>query len=169
MVSEEPTAGLPRHRLRYTVLDNVGTVSFVGPAHLSKMLTASCAGSPPTMAALLDAVSALDAETNSPVKRDLRVFDEHFTRDEHPGLVEWLSADRRRGPFRVLDDGTRVASMGPEGSGLVIFNLPRRRIVQVQNSNANPRRQDRGRMRRDGKPTGALYRYRLPDEWSILP
>ena len=169
MERDETAGGVAKHRLRYTVIDDSGTVSFVGPAHLLKMLAASCAESPPTLAALLDAASALDSETITALKRDLRVFDEHFTRDEHPGLKDWLASDRRRGPIRALDDETRLVSMEPDGAGLVIFNLPQRRIVQVQNSYANLRRQDRGRIRRAGRPTGALYRYRLPDEWRILP
>ncbi|MBA2753153.1 MAG: hypothetical protein H0U40_01645 [Chloroflexia bacterium] len=169
MVVERTAVELPRHRLRYTVLDDAGTVSFVGPAHLLKMFAASCAGAPASVAALLDATAEYDGGTIGALKRDLRIFDEHYTADDHPGLDEWLSGTARRGPFRVLDESTRLASMQPEGAGLILFNVPQRRIVQVQNSYANLRRQDRGRVRRAGKPTGALYRYVLPVDWAILP
>ena len=160
---------LPRHRLRYTVLDASGAVSFIGPAHLLKMFAASCAAGSTDILNLFDGAAAFDAEVAFRLKRDLRIFDEHFTSEDHPGIDEYLDREGSRGPFRVVGESTRLASMLPDGAGLVIFNLPQRRIVQVQNTYANLRRQDRGRTRVGGKPTGALYRYRLPEEWSILP
>jgi hypothetical protein len=57
----------------------------------------------------------------------------------------------------------------PGDLGLVLFNIPSKRIVQIENHYANLERSDRGRIRRNGQPTRALYRYALPDEWQIVP
>ena len=71
--------------------------------------------------------------------------------------------------LRVLDDETRRESLEPISIGLVIFNLPAKRIIQVQNSYGVLKRSDRGRYFQDGRPTERLYFYRLPSDWSLLP
>ncbi|HEX5497673.1 MAG TPA: hypothetical protein VFX03_00540, partial [Thermomicrobiales bacterium] len=71
--------------------------------------------------------------------------------------------------FRVTDEATQHRSLEPARYGLVVFNLPARRIVQVQNSYHDLLCADRGRLRRDGRPVRAYYRYALPDDWSIVP
>jgi hypothetical protein len=71
--------------------------------------------------------------------------------------------------LRVVDEVTRNESLEPVKSGLVIFNLPAKRIVQVQNSLGILKRSDRGRYYENGQPTGRLYFYRLPDDWSMVP
>ncbi len=75
----------------------------------------------------------------------------------------------RQPVLRVLNSITRQESLEPVGIGLVIFNLPARRIVQVQNSYGVLKRSDRGRYFENGQPTERLYFYRLPNEWSLLP
>ena len=52
---------------------------------------------------------------------------------------------------------------------LVLFNLPQKRIVQVHNTYAEVQREDRGRIRKAGRPTGVYYHYQLPAEWAIVP
>lgn len=71
--------------------------------------------------------------------------------------------------LRVLDDETRRESLEPVSIGLVIFNLPAKRIIQVQNSYGVLKRSDRGRYFEDGQPTERLYFYRLPSDWNLLP
>ncbi|MBN9392024.1 MAG: hypothetical protein J0I20_28565 [Chloroflexi bacterium] len=71
--------------------------------------------------------------------------------------------------LRVLDDDTRRESLEPVSIGLVIFNLPAKRIIQVQNSYGVLKRSDRGRYFENGQPTERLYFYRLPTDWSLLP
>lgn len=71
--------------------------------------------------------------------------------------------------FKVVDEVTRNQSLEPVKIGLVIFNLPARRIIQVQNSQALLQRSDRGRYFENGEPTDRLYFYRLPSEWTIVP
>lgn len=71
--------------------------------------------------------------------------------------------------LKVLDDETRRESLEPVKIGLVIFNLPAKRIIQVQNSYGVLKRSDRGRYFEHGQPTDRLYFYRLPTNWSLLP
>jgi len=78
-------------------------------------------------------------------------------------------APARHPVLRVLDDDTRHESLEPVSIGLVIFNLPAKRIIQVQNSYGVLKRSDRGRYFENGQPTERLYFYRLPSEWSLLP
>lgn len=78
-------------------------------------------------------------------------------------------APSRHPVLRVLDDETRRESLEPVSIGLVIFNLPAKRIIQVQNSYGVLKRSDRGRYFQDGQPTERLYFYRLPNDWSLLP
>lgn len=155
--------------MRFTVVDSRGTLSFVAPAHLMKAFAAGCADGAGDSSDLLMAASACDQQEVDRIRRELRVFDEHHTSDQSENLETWLSHESARRPFRVLDHTSRQVSLRPEGSGLVVFNLVRQRIVQVQNSFGELRRRDRGRIRLNGQPTRRLYRYELPAEWRILP
>ncbi|MBX6342093.1 MAG: hypothetical protein IRY97_06520, partial [Thermomicrobiaceae bacterium] len=112
-----------------------------------------------------------DSEFIDTVRYGLAIFDEHNTQDDARAFRSILDTtpSRELPPFRVLDAATKAASLEPAGTGLLLFNLEARRIVQVQNSYAQLLRQDRGRIRRNGQPTRILYHYRLPDDWSIVP
>ncbi|HEV2108452.1 MAG TPA: hypothetical protein VGR16_09350 [Thermomicrobiales bacterium] len=158
-----------RFMMRFTVVDSRGTVSFVAPAHLMKAFAAGCARGASDALDLLRVASACDQLAVERIRRDLHIFDEYHTSNRTEHLETWLSHESARRPFRVFDHVSRQVSLRPEGAGLVVFNLLRQRIVQVQNSFAELRRRDRGRIRRDGKPTPQLYRYELPAEWRILP
>lgn len=157
--------------MRYNVIDPAGTVSFVAPCHALKVLTAACAKNPATLGELLAHTIPYDALLQDYVLDGLSVFDEHNT----PENADAIRAALREAPpeqtpaFRVIDPVTREASLAPVRAGLVLFNLPAKRIIQVQNSYASVERQDRGRIRENGKPTSKLYRYKLPEEWRLLP
>lgn len=157
--------------IRFTIIDENETISFVGPCHAIKMLAAACSRQPLSIRDLLDRCKVYDPDLIEDVLIGIAVFDEHNTR-EHPGafheVLETCSSEDLP-PFRVLDEATRRASQTHAGSGLIIINLKARRIIQVQNSYADVQRVDRGRLRRDGKPTTLLYHYKLPDEWRIVP
>ncbi|MDP2662354.1 MAG: hypothetical protein Q8R28_16670, partial [Dehalococcoidia bacterium] len=64
---------------------------------------------------------------------------------------------------------TRQASLQPVKAGIIIFNLTSKRIVQVMNNYAEIRREGRGKVHDGERPTGQLYRYRLPGDWSLVP
>ncbi|CAA9526396.1 MAG: hypothetical protein AVDCRST_MAG73-606 [uncultured Thermomicrobiales bacterium] len=157
--------------IRITVVDDAGAVSFVAPAHILKMLTAACAQGTADHRTLLNAASAYDADALTPILNGLWVFDEHNGASSVKEFIlraGWAPATEVP-PFRVVDEDTRRRSLEGVGAGLVVFNLPARRIVQIQNAYNNLRRRDRGRIWRDGRPTRALYRYELPPEWRIVP
>ena len=157
--------------MRFTVVDGDGTVSFIGPCHALKMMAAACSRRPRDHRELLALTAEYDSRLSGSVLDGLAVFDEHNA----PGNVEAIRAQLDTGkgedipPFRVLDEVTRRQSLDPVRAGLVVFNLPAQRIVQVQNTYADLNRRGRGRIRRDGRPTRQLYHYELPPDWSIVP
>lgn len=157
--------------IRFTIVDDTGTISFAGPGHGLKALAAACTTGARDHRSLLEALATYDAQLSKFVLDGLAVFDEHVSLTNPASIAAWLSQphDLSTKPFRVLDDWTRRASLEPRRLGVVIFNLSARRIVQVQNSYGELLRTDRGRIRVDGRPTTCFYCYSLPDEWSILP
>lgn len=157
--------------MRFTVIDPNTTVSFCGAGHLLKMATAVVSEGASSVRSLIEGLSPLDDIAAARIRSELAVFDEHCLPGDAAAAAAWFQADEDRGlaAFRVVDDLTRRMSTCSERLGLVLFNLNERRIVQVQNSYGALRRQDRGRIRSDARPTNRLYRYRLPEEWSIVP
>lgn len=164
-----PQAAPAAQTMRFTIVDQQGSMSFVGPCHALKVLAAACSRQPDDHRSLMTLAADYDAGLAKQVLDGLAIFDEHVD----PGDGETVRAivDQRGSepPFRVLDDVTRRLSLQPGRAGLIVFNLKARRIVQVQNSYADLRRKDRGRLRRDGRPIRALFHYELPPDWSIVP
>lgn len=157
--------------IRFTIIGDEGTTSFVGPCHTIKMLVAACSRNPSTTDELLEYTRPFDAEFVEEVRSGLAVFDEHNTNENTNAFRHWAVGLRNRQlpPFRVYGDGMRQESLQPAGTGLLVLNLKEQRIVQVQNSYEDVQRQDRGRIRRQGEPIPVLYRYKLPSSWSIVP
>lgn len=157
--------------VRFTVAGEEGTTSFIGPAHAIKMLTAACAPGPRTVRELLDNARHYDADFVEAVRNGLDRFDEHNTRADTTEIDRQIAEkpSNELPPFRVLGEATHRAASQPGRIGLIIFNLKERRIVQVQNSYAEIQREDRGRIRRLGHPIRALYHYRLPGDWALVP
>ncbi len=159
--------------MRFTVVDDDGTMSFVAPGHVLKMLTAACSRQPTNHRALLGLAEEYDPRLASGVMKALSRFDAELGRDPaDPSSPRGETAEGDAdgdSPFRVVDEQTRRRSLEPARAGLVVFNLTAKRIVQIQNSYGDLRRKDRGRLRRDGRPVRALYSYELPAEWRIVP
>ena len=156
---------------RLNVIDPMGTVSFIGPAHGAKILTAACSKNPPTLADLFALARPYDTAMIDAILDGLACFDERNGPGNYQAMHDTLATGdvATLPPFRVVDDLTRRASMVPVGSGLVLYNLSAQRIVQVQNSYRNLLRRDRGRIRAAGRPTRHFYRYELPGEWQLVP
>ncbi len=156
---------------RFNIVDELGSVSFVGPAHGLKALAAACSKGPQSIAQLLDFAKTFDAEWIEQVRLGLMVFDEHnidaVSPDYQAAVVAGDDDDHRA--FRIIDAVTRARSMQPAQLGLVVVNLRDRRIIQIQNSYAELNRKGRGRIRSRGVPTRSLFHYELPDAWSIVP
>lgn len=157
--------------IRFTVADRDGTTSFVGPCHAIKMLVAACAKQPETVAEMLDYAGGYDPDFAQQALNGLAVFDEHNTRGNTHAIDGALTARRAADwpPFRVFNEATHSASTQPVQAGLIVFNLAAKRIIQVQNSYAEIRRRDRGRLREAGRPTRRLYHYNLPTDWALVP
>jgi hypothetical protein len=156
--------------IRCTVIDSADTTTFVGPAHLIKVLTAACTANPADLRDLFKWAERYDAALVGDLAAGLAIFDEHNTASDHAHIDERLAEQPDYAlPVRVVNPVTRQLSLKPAGAGLVVFNLNARRIVQVQNSYAEIQRQDRGRIREGGEPTDRIFHYRLPDEWALLP
>lgn len=161
--------------MRFTVVDQQGTVSFVAPCNALKALVAACGKGATDFRSLITAADKYDIDLKSRVMNSLAHFDEHNTPGEYThieGALDWAEEQRARHTlpaFRVVNEKTRQASLEPVGAGLVLFNLKERRIIQVQNSYAAVKRQDRGRIHSAGEPTPRLYHYKLPPDWQVLP
>jgi len=157
--------------MRFNIIDPVGTVSFVAPCHAMKVFTAACSQNPRSLQELLDYSESYDPDLKRYVLHGLAVFDEHNTKENPEAIRNVLSSTAPEGtpPFRIIDNITREVSLMPVKAGLVIFNLIAKRIIQVQNSYADIERKDRGRVRRNGKPTRMLFRYELPPDWQLVP
>jgi hypothetical protein len=157
--------------MRFTVIDAHGTVSFSGPGHCLKALVAACSYGPVELEDLLQRVRQIDGRFVEHVLNELARFDEHVV-PEHPESIDrWLeqSGESTCEAFRVFDQRLRNRSLTAERLGVVLFNLPEHRIVQIENSYGELLRQDRGRIRVNGKPVNRYYHYSLPENWSLLP
>lgn len=142
--------------MRFTIIDDAGAVTFTAPPHVRKMLAAAASREPATADDLL---------------RLAEEYDPHFFGQLLGAPAQSVNGAAPAGSRLLVVDGdeSRRQSMVPASLGLLVFNLPARRIVQVQNSYGDVQRKDRGRLRRDGRPVRAYYRYALPDDWSIVP
>lgn len=157
--------------IRLTVVDGAGTVSFVAHASAAVALTAACASDPSTLLDLLDATEPFDRGLRQKVLNGLAVFDEHNLPDNLADIHERLEsvAPREMPPFRVLDPITREASLRPVRSGVILYNLPARRIVQIEN-NYEPLALSGEVNYHNGRYLSIrLVPYKLSPGWTIVP
>jgi len=122
--------------MRYTVIDSRGVSSFIGPCEALRGLLLGCIGGASSLDDLLTAAERTGAKLQDPVSSGLAVFDEHNAYGNFTAIHSALDHLRPHEipPFRVVDDRTRQASLQPVKAGAIIFNLPKRRIVQIQNT-----------------------------------
>lgn len=157
--------------IRLTVVDGDGTVSFIAHASAAVALTAACSHNPTTLRDLLDASQRYDRALRSTVLHGLAVFDEHNLPDELSDIHTQLDQlpPRKTPVFRVLDPITREASLTPVRSGVVLYNLSARRIVQIQNT-YEPLAQSGEVNYHNGRFLSIrLLPYQLPADWLIVP
>jgi len=157
--------------MRFTIVDDHSTISFIGPDRALHALVAACSTGPITIDDLLERVAPFAADLRDRVMSGLAVFDEHNSREN----CRWIHAAfdycrREEVPvFRVLDDRTRDMSLSPVWAGVVVFNLKARRIVQIQNTYADIKRKGRLRIIEGATPTNRIQRYELGPEWTVVP
>ncbi|HEX8998094.1 MAG TPA: hypothetical protein VF812_18865 [Ktedonobacterales bacterium] len=157
--------------IRLTVVDGEGTVSFVAHASAAVALTAACSHNPASLRDLLDASQRYDRALRDTVLNGLAVFDEHNLPEDltdiHTQLVQL--PPRKTPAFRVLDPITREASLSPVRSGVVLYNLPARRIVQIANTYEPLARSGEVNYHNGRFLSIRLLPYELPAEWMIVP
>jgi len=157
--------------MRLTVIDARGTVSFVAHTSAAVALAAACAGNPTTVAELLEASRRYDRDLHRMVMSGLAVFDEHNL----PGNVDDIHEQLRSLPpqktpvFRVLDDVTRNASLQSVRAGVILYNLTRKRIVQIANTYELLTRSGEVNYHNGRFLSRRVFSYELPPEWSIVP
>jgi hypothetical protein len=101
----------------------------------------------------------------------LAVFDEHNVEDNYQAIHETLEATPVGDEplFRVVDDITRQRSLEPTRTGLIIFNLKDRRIVQVTNLFYAVERTGEVHLHNGQRYSRRTVSYELPSYWSIVP
>jgi hypothetical protein len=157
--------------MRFTIVDNASTISFIGPDRALHAIVACCADGAQTIEDLLERVAQFSTDLRDRVMSGLAVFDEHNSRDN----CRWIHAafdycSREEVPvFRVLDARTREVSLSPVWAGVVVFNLKARRIVQIHNTYADIQRKGRLRIMEGARPTNRVQRYELGPEWTVVP
>lgn len=157
--------------LRCTVVDRAGAISFITDGDALPALTAACAQSPDSLDHFLSLAERYYRELRERVLNGLALFDELNA----PGNYETIHkafrfcAPHEQPPFRVVDDATREMSKQAVKAGVVIFNLRDKRIVQIQNSYREITRSGRARVFDGRAPTSAVFSYRLPRDWAIVP
>ena len=157
--------------MRFTVVQGESTISFSAPCTFLKALVAAVSAGATDFPTLLANAASYDDYTAPTTLNGLAVFDERNSSENYENITRTIElADNKSLPvFRVVNELTRAASLQPVNAGLVIFNLTSHKIIQVQNSYAEIKRRDRGRIHEGGHPTSRLYYYTLPEEWQILP
>lgn len=157
--------------LRCTVIDNGSSVSFIADGDALPALVKACASNPPGISEFLERVEPFYHGLRDAVLNGLAIFDERNVGDNYEAIHRAFDIVRpdELPPFRVVDDATREMSLRPVKAGVVVFNLPARRIVQIQNSYREITRRGRGRVFDGQRFTDAVFGYRLPKEWALVP
>lgn len=157
--------------MRYTVIDGVGGISFVASATASVAMAAACAHNPKNLDEFLNALDPLYSDLKTYILNGLALFDEAnapgYYAPIHAALKHFDPVEQP--VFRVVDEVTREASVQPVQAGVIIFNLPAKRIIQVANSTREIKRTGRGRVFNGRQWTNRVFTYRLPAEWSLVP
>lgn len=157
--------------LRFTIVDPTGTVSFIDDGFLMLPLVAACASSPRSLKEMLARVDQIDRRLKERILAGLAVFDEHNVEGSYAAIhraLEEPAADREP-VFRVVDDVTRQRSLEPTRTGLIIFNLKDRRIVQVVNLFYAVERSGEVHLHNGQRYSRRTVSYNLPESWSIVP
>jgi hypothetical protein len=157
--------------MRFTLIEGNRGLSFVASPHTLALLVAGCSHDPSSIAILLEETGRYTPYLRDFVSSGTAVFDEHNTTESLEHIHQEIKQANRTHPaplFRILDEVTRASSLQPFGWGVVLFNIPHKRIVQIHNSYMDVQRQGKvliesaaGRL--------APRAYHLPPQWRIVP
>ena len=124
--------------MRFTIVGSDRSISFVYDGHALDALIRACADSPASLSDFLAAMARRDPAVLEYITSGLAVFDEHNGEGTYEPIHEAiLHFPSDEWPvFRVVDDVTKEGSLRSTRTGVIVFNLGERRIVQIQNSYA---------------------------------
>jgi hypothetical protein len=157
--------------LRFTLIDGSGGISFVADADVLPALLRGCQHEPSTSAELLHLAESYYHGIEDRVLNGLAMFDERNVPGSYEAVHQALAfcAPHQQPPFRIVDDVTRDASLQPVKAGAILFNLTRKRIVQLQNTYREITRAGRGRIFDGERLTRRIFNYELPSQWRLVP
>ncbi|MBF8286857.1 MAG: hypothetical protein HW393_671 [Dehalococcoidia bacterium] len=157
--------------IRCTIVDRWGAISLVAHADALPSLVAACTANPSGLDELLALSEPYYRGLREYVEAGLAVFDEMNVRGRYGAIHKTLrlTESARQPVFRVVDGVTREASLRPVNAGAIIFNLRAKRIVQIMNSYREIRRIGHARIFDGLGYTDAVFSYRLPGEWALVP
>ena len=157
--------------MRFTIVDPKGTISFVAHTSAAIALTAACAQNPTTTAELLEVSRQYDRDLHAVVARGLAIFDEHNLPEDMRHIHEQLrSLPPQKTPvFRVLDETTRETSLQTVRAGVILYNLVKKRIVQIANTFETLTRSGEVNYHNGRFLSRRVLSYQLPPEWTIVP
>ena len=157
--------------IRCTVVDGGGAVSFIAHADVLSALAAACSANPSNLDELLEGADSYYRNLKEQVLNGLAMFEERNVKGNYQAIHQALrfSAPHEHPVFRVVDEVTREASLRPVKAGAVIFNLRAKRIVQIINTYQEIQRRGRARVFDGSGLTDAVYSYRLPEDWALVP
>lgn len=157
--------------MRFTIVDEAGTVSFIGPAGVLPALVRVCVSNAETLDRFLAEADAYFFGLRDQVMNGLAMFDERNSPANPAAIHEALRLcePHEQPVFRVIDEVTREASLQPVKAGAVIFNLPARRIVQLQNSYLDIKTPGWAQAHDSTGAAGRMYVYRVPRAWAVVP
>lgn len=160
-----------RFHMRFTIVDSRGAISFVGDGFLMLPLVAACASNPHSLQEMLARVDQIDRRLRDRILNGLSVFDEHNVEGNYVAIHRTLerAPDNDELVFRVVDDLTRQRSLEPTRTGLIIFNLKDRRIVEVLNHFYAVERSGEVHLHNGERYSRRTVSYSLPESWSIVP
>src|SRR5687767_6767840 len=101
--------------MRFTVVDQRGSASFVASCKALGPLVAACAEAPSSLEELLSAAERLGASLGDFVSSGLAIFDEHNAYGNHESIHAAIQhfPGHQLPVFRVVDEITRQASLQP--------------------------------------------------------
>ena len=157
--------------IRCTVVDGRGAVSFIVHGDALPALAASCSTSPASLEELLERAEPYYHSLRDYVLNGLAMFEERNSEGNCEAIDAVLqSVEPHQHPvFRVVDDLTRETSLQPVKAGAIIFNLQAKRIVQIINVYWEIQRTGCARVFDGHNLTNTVYKYRLPEEWALVP
>lgn len=157
--------------VRITLIDPMGSISFVADADALFAFTAACARNPATIDDMLTAADSNFGGLRDRVLNGLAIFDERNVDGNYTSIHQAFDfcQPHELPPFRVVDERTREESLHSVKTGVILFNLTQKRIVQIQNNYREITRRGRAPIFNGESHTGRMFTYKLPNDWAIVP